>query len=422
MFDETSFKQKIKIAFISYEYPPDTGFGGIATYVKQAVNMLSQRGHYIEVFAGSIEKDYIDQDNQVIIHRIKVNNRQDFRHKVGAIFTQRYNQIKFDVLEAPEVGAEAVEAIKLVPEIPLVVKLHTPSYVLRELAYIPPSFQMKLRRYFGALRRGNLPKSFSSYSYNADTDIERIYTLKADEIAAPSQAIGNKLAKDWDIDYTKISLVSFPYPYIPSLDLLEIPITTNTNIITFIGRLEIRKGILDLANAIPLVLKKYPDVKFRFVGSSLPSPNPKLDMRQYLEKKLKRYLASIEFVGNLPLEKIPSILAETDICVFPSLWESFGLVCTEAMSAGRGVIGSNAGGMAELLDGGKVGKLVPPKSPESIAKAVIELLENPEERMKLGQTARERVLNEYNLERIGQLQEESYLRAIKRRQTLRAKN
>ena len=409
----------MKIAFISYEYPPETAKGGIATYVKQAVSMLSQKGHYVEVFAGSLDKDYSQEDNQVIVHRIKVDNRQEFRHKIGTIFAQRYNQIKFDVLEAPEIGAEAVEAIKLVPEIPLVIKLHTPSYVIGELTYSRPSLSMKLRRYLGALKRGNMPKPFPSYSYNADTDIERICTLKADKIAAPSLAIATKLINDWKLDKQKVT--HLPNPYIPSQKLLDVPIETQTNIVTFLGRLEIRKGILDLAQAIPLILHQYPQTKFRFVGSPWPSPNPKLDMRQYLEKKLKRYLTSLEFTGNLPLEKIPSILAETDICVFPSIWENFPNVCLEAMSAGRGVIGSSAGGMAELLDGGKVGKLVPPKSPQSIAKAVIELLENFEERIKLGEAARQRVLSEYNLEKIGALQEASYLRAIEKRQALGAR-
>ncbi|AFZ36140.1 glycosyl transferase group 1 [Stanieria cyanosphaera PCC 7437] len=410
----------MKIAFISYEYPPDTACGGIATYVRQAVSMLSNKGHYIEVFSGSFNENKIQKDNQVIIHRIKASKRQEFTKQVGTIFAQRYQQIKFDVLEAPEIGAEAAEAIKLVPEIPLVVKLHTPSYVLQELFYTPPSFQMKLRRYFGALRRGNIPKPFHNYSYNPDNDLERIYTLKADEITAPSLAIANKLNIDWQVDKQKV--IHLPNPYIPSQKLLDIPIKTQTNIITFIGRLEIRKGILDLAKAIPLILNKEPKTKFRFVGSSLPSPNPKLDMHQYLEKKLKLFLPSLEFIGNLPLEKIPSILAETDICVFPSIWENFPYVCLEAMSAGRGIVGSSAGGMAELLDGGKVGKLVPPKSPKSIAKAVIELLQNPEERMKLGEAARQRVLSQYNLERIGALQEASYLRAIEKRQALGARN
>jgi glycogen synthase len=410
----------MKIAFISYEYPPDTAFGGIATYVEQAVNILSQRGHYIEVFSGSHYNNYSQKDNQVIVHRIQVDNRQEFGQKVSIIFAQRYHQIKFDVLEAPEIGAEAAETIKLVPEIPLVVKLHTPSYIIQELSQTKPSFKFKLRRYLGALRRGKIPTNFPGYAYSPEGDIERLHTLQANEIATPSQAIANKLIQDWGIDSDKVSLV--PLPYIPVAELLSIPSTTTTNVITFMGRLEIRKGILDLADAIPLVLKQFPDVKFRFVGSTWPLPYSNLDMQQYLERRLKHYMYALEFTGQVTLNTIPSWLADTDICVFPSLWESFGLVCLEAMAAARGVIGSSSGGMAELLNNDKVGKLVPPKSPKNIAKAVIELLENPQARMKRGEAARQRVLSEYSLDKIGALQEASYLRAIQRKHTLNSKN
>ena len=406
----------MKIAFISYEYPPDTACGGIATYVKQAAIMLSQRGHYIEVFGGSPNSNETKKEGNILIHRVKVQNRQEFSQKVGAVFAQRYNQIKFDVLEAPEIGAEAVKAIELIPEIPLVIKLHTPSYLLQKLAYLPPSLNLKLRRFLGAVKRGNIPQPFSAYHYDRNNDMERICALKADEITAPSLSIAERVIEDWQLNRQKV--VHLPNPYIPSSKLLNIPISTNADTVTFVGRLEIRKGVLDLAEAIPLILRFYPQVKFRFVGSFLPSPNPKLDMRQYLKKKLKLYLSSLEFVGNLPLETIPTVLAKTDICVFPSIWENFPNVCLEAMSAARGVVGSSAGGMSELLDDGKVGKLVPPKSPQSIAKAIIELLENPEARMRLGEAARQRVLTEYNLERIGELQEASYLRAIKRRRAL----
>ena len=87
------------------------------------------------------------------------------------------------------------------------------------------------------------------------------------------------------------------------------------------------------------------------------------------------------------------------------------------MAAGRGVVATDPSGMAEMLrDGGKeFGRLVAPRSPAEIAEAVISLLRNPEERMRLGAAARNRVLDQYSLDRVGTLQEASYLRAIKRR-------
>ncbi len=276
---------------------------------------------------------------------------------------------------------------------------------------------MKIRRYIGALRRGKKPIPFPSFHYDVNNDIERINTLEADEITTPSKALGDKLIETWGLPSERV--FNIPNPYIPSEELLNIPVETNKNVVTFIGRLEIRKGVLDLAQAIPLILRKHPNAKFRLVGSPWPSPQPGLDMQKYMEKRwLRNYKQSIKFTGSVPLEKIPSILANTDICVFPSLWENFPNVCLEAMAAARGIVGSNAGGMKDMLDLGKAGKLVPPRSPKKIAEAVIELLDNSQLRMEMGKIARDRVLTEYNLERIGALQEASYARAIERRRIL----
>ena len=88
------------------------------------------------------------------------------------------------------------------------------------------------------------------------------------------------------------------------------------------------------------------------------------------------------------------------------------------MAAGRGIIATNAGGMADMLDEGEneVGKLIPPRSSAKIAEAAIALLADPKLRMKLGQAARERLVTQYSAERISELQEASYSRAIQRRQ------
>lgn len=135
-------------------------------------------------------------------------------------------------------------------------------------------------------------------------------------------------------------------------------------------------------------------------------------MLEYLQELLQPYLNSIEFTGKLPSEQIPSALSNTDICVFPSLWENFPYVCLEAMAAGRGIVGSSSGGMAEMLNSDAVGRLVPPQSPEKIAQAVGELLSAPQLRQQLGNAARARVLAQFSMERIGSLQEASYRRAI----------
>jgi glycogen synthase len=403
----------MKIAFVSYEYPPDTAIGGIATYVRQAAQMLSQRGHDVEVFAASPSRSGCETSPGLKVHRIQPRDRASFAQEIAPIFAQRHQLVQFDLLEGPDCGADAAVIAAQFPALPLVVKLHTPSYILQKVGHTPLDGSAKLRFILGALRRGQWPKLPPTQPlYDRQSDPEYHHALQAQTIAAPSQAIGQQVQADWQLDRGIIDPV--PYPYIPTPALLEIPLDTQTQRITFIGRLEIRKGILDLMQAIPLVLNQYPAAKFRFVGPAWPSPVKHLNMQEYICQKLHRHIHALEFVGAVPLDQVPQYLAQTDICVFPSIWESFGLVCLEAMAAGRGVVGSSAGGMVELLDGGRAGLLTPPQQPILLAQLILQLLQDPDLRQQYGAIARARVLSHYSLEYIGQIQEASYRSAIDR--------
>lgn len=395
----------MKIAFVSFEYPPDTAVGGIATYVHQAAEMLCQRGHQVEVFASSPTRTETTTEAGITVHRLQEVSRDAFPQKIGPVFAQRHQEVQFDVLEGPEYNADAIECVRLVPDIPLVVKLHTPGIVIIRTGDLgmreTMSAMRRFRLFLRPLRRGR------KALYDASKDIEKRGTLLADEIAAPCHSIADKVKALWRLNDQPISC--FPYPYIPSPQLLEIPLDTHWNRVTYIGRIEARKGALDLAKAIPLILAKHPDTRFRFVGKSDSHYLPEV------QKALGVHQASAEFTGAVPMTQLPTILGETDLCVYPSLWENFPNVCLEAMAAGRGVIGSSSGGMAEMLEGGNVGRLVEPRAPKQIAAAVIELLDNPTLRIQLGGAARQRVLEIYNRDVVGALQEACYQRAIEAR-------
>lgn len=411
----------MKIAFISYEYPPDAAYGGIATYVYQAARMLASRGHHIEVFTSSPDRSGTHSEDGILVHRILEASHARFPTAIAGLFAARHISVQFDVLEGPEYGADAHEAVKLVPDIPLVVKLHTPSFLLTAITYegLAPFNPMRLRLLAGRIRKyltllTKEARPLWRYTHKYGLEQERLHALEADEVVAPSRSLGEITTTAWNLDPARVFHI--PYPYVPSPRLLEIPVDTSTNTVTFIGRLEVRKGVIDLARAVPLVLKMHAQTKFRFVGPSDESPKRNQNMRQYLEHMLGKYTDSIEFTGPVPVDAIADILASTDLCVFPSIWENFANVCLESMAAGRGVIASEAGGMAEMLDFGTVGRTVPPRCPAILASAINELLDNPELRMTYGRAARNRLLDEYNIDRIGALQEQSYQRAIENRQ------
>jgi glycosyltransferase involved in cell wall biosynthesis len=78
-----------------------------------------------------------------------------------------------------------------------------------------------------------------------------------------------------------------------------------------------------------------------------------------------------------PHEEVPGLLRESFACLIPPLWpEPFPLVAVEAMACGRPVIGTDAGGLAELLEDGVNGLVVPPRDPGALAAAMGRLLDD----------------------------------------------
>ncbi len=394
----------MRIALFSFEYPPDTGFGGIATTTRQLASMMHQRGNQVEVFAGSSIRTHSQlEEDGFWVHRQFAKRRADFIGAVVPIFQQRHQLNPFDVIESPEFGADAAAVLQVAPDIPLAVRLHTPSVMVAEhdgMSSLPAQLQIRL----GKLRRGISPFG----------DLEHRLALTADELIAPSWAIGKALIQRWQLDSQRVHAI--PNPFTPTPALLDVPVGNLASTVTFIGRLDIKKGVTDLATAIPTVLEACPQAKFRFVGRNGQSPIPTVDMQQFLTQQLAPHLSSVEFIGPVSQAELPSVLANSAVCVFPSRWENFPNVCLEAMAAGRAIVGSNAGGMAEMLVSEQFGRLVPPQQPQAIAHAILELLKNPELRQQLGRKARQKVLNEYSADRICQLQEASYERAIAVRQ------
>ncbi|MFT3781977.1 MAG: glycosyltransferase family 4 protein [Nibricoccus sp.] len=409
----------MRVALVSYEFPPDTAFGGIATYVGQMARCLAEYGMEVEVFCGSEKRNGSSLEGDVLVHRVKAE-RLAFRHAVLPVFWERHVRRAFDLIEGPDYFAEASEIAYAASDVPYVVKLHTPYYFVQRLNRGPRTVAQlrdRLRLIWYVLKTRDFRSLFSP-----EREIyarERANLHEADEVVAPSHAVARAVNRIWHVSQSRMSVV--PLVFEPPKELLDIPIETETRRITYIGRLEQRKGVLDLALAIPAILRQQPDVLFRFVGSVGDSPDRRLDMRSYIYQRVPvQYHDRLEFTGGVSPEWIAPYLSETDICIFPSRWESFGFVVLEAMAAGRAVVCTGNSGMAEIVDFGEYGLVVPPQDPAAIAKSALRLLENPTLRYYLGTKARAAGLQRFTTAAVAPLQIKAYERAIARRMQKRA--
>ena len=139
-------------------------------------------------------------------------------------------------------------------------------------------------------------------------------------------------------------------------------------------------------------------------------------MDDFMRKGAGKSSNAIEFVGPVPRSELPTELSAADVCVFPSLWENFPYVCLEAMTAARAIVGSKAGGMAEMLEGSS-GVLLEPGSPRRWAEAICTLLLDGNSRVTLGTRARLRVASEYCYAKILPQQMACYQEAIEYRRS-----
>jgi glycogen(starch) synthase len=402
----------VRIAFVSREYAGVGSGGGIGTYVRNAARMLATRGHDIEVFtegkpAGTRTESGI---------RINVADCQASRFAEAVVpqFEAAHRANPFDVMETAEYGADAAALFERFHEIARVVKLHTASFQIGAMNEAYLTLGMKARFVAGALRRGRMPRPFWN-RYDPASDSELAMTLLADEITSPSLAMLDWTSQAWPISRVPKAVIA--NVFVPPARLLACDLARRGKQVTFVGKLEVRKGVLELAAAIPVILEAHPDARFRFVGRALLHPATRHPLDEAILQLAGPLAAgSIEFTGAMDYADVAGHLAKSAIAVFPSYWENHPYVCLEAMAAGCAVVGSTAGGMAEMIEQAHTGMLVAPEDPAAIALAVIELLRDPQRRAKMGAAARAHVLSAYSVEAIAPLQEASYNRAIAKRQ------
>ncbi len=172
--------------------------------------------------------------------------------------------------------------------------------------------------------------------------------------------------------------------------------TTDNPIILFTSRLVREKGILDFIEAARILKKK--NVQARFVvAGNIYSDNPRSLSES--EIRIPHNEGVIEWLGQV--EDMPDLLKRSMMVVLPSYYgEGVPKVLLEAAAIGRPIVTCDAPGCRETVEHGVNGLLVPPQSPEALAQAIEELINNPEKCRAFGQAGRKRVEEDFNTEHV----------------------
>lgn len=169
------------------------------------------------------------------------------------------------------------------------------------------------------------------------------------------------------------------------------------------------KDIETMIRSAAVARDHLPEIRYLVYGS-LDADVPYVERCRALiaELELGR---TFEFRGfhSKPAE----LYTEGDICVLSSISEAFPYTVLEAMSCARPVVGTDVGGVKEALEG--FGKVVPPRDPEALGRAVVELLADDEFRGELGRRCREEVLAKYRTSNSVNAYRDAYAELTRRR-------
>jgi glycogen synthase len=386
----------VKIALLSYEYPPETGFGGIGTYTWFHARALARLGHEVHVIAGAT--------SAASLRRADHDGVQLWRHRGGGVqdrllaplgrlkwwwsrerarialdmrsaFRTLDRQIGFDVVEMPECGAEGL-FVHRAAHGPTVVRFHSPAQL------IMPFYDVER----GDTRLCSALEAFAIRGATGLTSSSRFLAQAVQQqlqVRAPIEVLHNGIDVDW-FDRTE---------QIDARTHFGIP--TDRPMVLFLGRMERRKGIQLCREIVPALLERH-DASFVFAGDDLFGhvANELLPaVRQRASSGTQK--GAVYALGRLDAVRVRSLLRQTDIVFLPSLWESCPYSCLEAMAARRAVVASDAGGFPELLRHGENGMIVPSGDANGFVEALADLLDDPARRDRLGAAARADVERNY---------------------------
>jgi glycosyltransferase involved in cell wall biosynthesis len=155
-----------------------------------------------------------------------------------------------------------------------------------------------------------------------------------------------------------------------------------------VGRLTYQKGHEFLVQAMPEVIRRFPNVKAGICGDG--------PLRAQLESQILELGLSDQVRLFGMRDDVSPLVAAADLFVLPSRWEGLSRALMEAMAAGLPVVATCVDGIKDLVTDGVHGLLFPKENSGELAHSILQLLADPEKRKRLGAAAQAHVLQTHS--------------------------
>jgi len=368
--------EKKNYLLINYEYPPIGGGGGNAT--QKIARFLVRQGINVTVLTSS--------------HAKLPKKQNDNGVEVLRIWSARIRPDRCSILE---MVIFLLHALIKAPNIAQKAKTDL-SFVFFTLPSGPIGWWLKRKLnipYIVSLQGGDVPgfmkKELRLYHWLCGSVISRIWE-SADFVVANSKGLAD-LARKHN-PKTRIDIIPAGAEITTLSENKNIKSNDSLNLL-FVGRLVHQKGLDILLEALSKLQKKY-NWKLSIVGEGpLRKKLNKSTISLGLQKKIK-------YLGWVEKNQLPIIYQSADVFILPSRDEGMPNAMLEAMSFSLPVIGSKVSGIEEVISDGRSGILVPPENSNQLMNAIIQVIENYDQNIKMGKNAREHVKKFYSWESV----------------------
>lgn len=400
----------LRPCLLSAHYPPRST-EGIARHTELLARGLAELGHDVHVVTLGEEPSVVRQDG-VYVHAVPFVAEDRYREFRFVGFQDLWYWLRWSHAAWLEVRALIEEHRVQIVDSPL---WNLDGFVSQVAGRLPVVIRIAT-----AMRQISRIHGRIDPERELIGDLEQRFLSRADGWIPNSQASVESLRTTYGLELDGRLLPVVPHGMVPveERSLVERPRGGEVRVL-FVGRLEARKGIRELLEAIPEVLRRQPQVRFQIAGADNSGEdgfkNREGGTYEAVFRKAFPELADrVEFLGWVPEERLEHLYRDCDLFVGPSLYESFGLIYTEAMNRGKPVIACRAGGAAEIVVDGETGLLVPPGDGPALAEAISALAGDPVTRRTMGREGRRRFMARYTHVAMARSFEDCYRQVIER--------
>lgn len=373
----------LKVLILTWEFPPNV-VGGLSKHVFGLSNQLAQMGVEVHVLtAGTEGLIPYEKLNEVHIHRVKPLNEQDdqFLSWIGGLnvamavkAVELQKEIKFKIIHAHDwlVGSAAI-SIKNLFRLPLLTTIHATEHGRNS------GIHNEMQRFIHEKEHQLVEESDKIIvcSEYMKEELNFIFNNCIENVAVIPNGVDHEMMK------TVVPIEHYS-------------ISKNKKLIFSIGRIVKEKGFETIIDSAVLVKKKNLNVFFAVAGKGPMLENYR---RRVIEKKLEEQLA---FIGYITDEEKNAFILQSDMMVFPSLYEPFGIVALESMIQEKPTIASDIGGLKGIITHMETGLLMVPGNADSLLEQISYLLTNPQKAHEIGSKGKQMVKSLYSWLRVAE--------------------